>query len=400
MRKPLKITLFCCFLIPLGFAQVTDRYLEIGVLGGQMLDIYPNFPSRGLHKSVILSYAHRKSGLYNSLYRKPTAGVTLSFHDFGNPQILGYGVGLQFEMTFAQKLGERLSLIEKFRPGIVYSTNPYHHLKNTKNIVIGSHFSALMGTTLGLKYQLGDRLWSTLEGSIWHSSNGHTALPNVGMNSPLLMLSVQYRLSQGSDTSQNFIANPAEVRGKQWSFILGLAYGINEAGGTTQPVNTPLYDKRLLSLGIGYRFRKIHRISLAIEGYYDQTYRLWNESQEWVDESASIQSSAIMLMFGHEFIYNRWALVINGGVNVYNPTLNRLITEVEANTTPNKIKRWVPGRFAIRHYLWQHNTTENAAYIQCGIKSNFGQADFLEFGLGFNFGGPSIKHDGCFGGSR
>jgi hypothetical protein len=367
-------------------AQIQYRTIEVGALGGKMLDIYPNFPSRGLHRAVILSYSHLRDTQANRDFGRPTAGATLSFHDFGNAKVMGYGIGLQFEMTFAQRLTEKFYLIEKFRPGVVYSTKSFHYLDNPKNIVMGSSFAALMGATMGIRYSISKRLSTCLEASIWHSSNGHTALPNVGMNSPLAMISMRYVFSEDS-VSVNHRGPGTNRFLSPWSLTIGGAYGINEAGGTNQPVNGPLYAKGLASIGVGYIFRRIHRVTLAMEGYYDNTYRLWNESQEWVKEDEFVQSSALMILLGHEFIYNRWALVINAGVNIYNPTLNRIVGDIEANTAPNKIKRWIHGRFAIRHYIWKPRKGRASLYAQAGIKSNFGQADFLEFGLGMTFKG-------------
>lgn len=393
MRSALNF-LFLIFLTMASFSQVQHRSVELGAYGGKVMKIYNNFPQREMHSAVAITFSHWKPSLENSVFGSPESGVCLSIHRFGNDSILGYGIGAQYEMAFNQRLTKRWSLTQRIRPGLVYNTKPYHYIDNTKNIVTGAKFAAFMALSLGLKYDVSHRLSAKLDFSFWHSSNGHTRLPNVGLNSPLAMVSVQYKFYQNPDT---FALLKCHRWKPNWSFIGFGSMGFNQAGGTTRPVNGPTLSKRLVSAGVGYRFRTIHRLSLSVEAYHDNTYRLWNETMEWTKSGDFFQASALMLMFGHEFIYKRWGMCINAGVNLYNPTLDRIIQRIESPSTMGIIKRYVPGRFAIRYYFIQGHNGSYLAFMQTGIKSNLGQADFFELGLGFNLSKKIKKNDGCFG---
>ncbi|GAB5539952.1 MAG: hypothetical protein Salg2KO_20550 [Salibacteraceae bacterium] len=367
-----------------GEAQ-PNHEVEGGVFGGKMLNIYPNFPTTKWHSGIFIAWRHWAPSVPNEQFGKPQTGFILSYHNMGNQAVLGIGLGAQYEIAWRQNLSSRIYVQERFRPGVLFANKPYDSNSNPKNIVIGSHLSALMGVSFGIGYRVSKGVRLNLDCSVWHSSNGHTALPNVGMNSPLMSISFSYSIptKETNEVKLDIRHDSSSVQ-----LVLGAAIGFNEAGGTVRPVNTGLYQKYLTSIGVGYRFRDIHRVTAALEGYFDQTYSLWNQSQEWPDGSDRIRSSALMLMLGHEFIYQRWGLIINGGVNIYNPTLNDLVGQVERKNTANTIKRYVPGRFAIRYYLQHPWRSNSSPYVQAGIKSNFGQADFLEFGLGWVISSP------------
>jgi hypothetical protein len=380
MRFTLAFFVFYFLHAPLE-AQVQHRSIELGAYGGKILKIYNNFPERDMHSAVAITLSHWKPSLENNVFGRPESGLCLTLHRFGNDSILGYGMGVQYEMAFEQRLSNRLFLTQRIRPGLIYNTKPFDYIDNTKNIVTGANLAALVGVSIGLKYALSDRMSAKLDFSLWHSSNAHTRLPNVGMNSPLAAVSLQYKFYQNPDT----ITLPKCHRWKpNWSFIGFASYGVNQAGGTTRPVNGPSMTKWLGSAGVSYRFRTIHRLSLTVEAYHDNTYKLWNETMEWTESGDFAQASAIMLLAGHEFIYRRWGMLINAGVNLYNPSLHRIVTQVESESTINTVKRYVPGRIGVRYYFLQRGDRYDA-FAQAAVKSNLGQADFFELGLGFNF---------------
>lgn len=363
--------------------------IESGIGIGKILNIYPNMPLQKQQSLAYLTFRFRNSDNYQALYGMPQHGARLCVHNLGNQQQLGWGIGLQYQAAFEQKIGRHWRTIQSFAVGGIYVTKPYHPINNTSNIVFGSHFSALISALAGLKYEL-RRTFISVEASFWHSSNAHTVLPNVGMNTPIASLAFGYRIGKNyhdkADTNKLNFKLP-----NKWSAVVFGAWGLNEAGGTVRPTNGDTYQKYLGAIGIAYRMNTIHRFTFSIEGYYDQTYALWNEVMEWKNSTPRVQASVMMLMAGHEFIYGRFGLIVQAGLNVYNPTLNRLIGEVEQPTTMNRIKRYVPGRFAARYYLNQHENSLASCFMQVAVKSNLGQADFFEAGLGVLISGHQAK---------
>jgi len=360
-------------------ANAQVRSIEAGALAGNMLDIYPNMPDHNTQVGGFASLRWGDKSSYRSFYGAPESGIQLSYHNLGNNAVLGYAIGAQYQVTFDQYHTKRLRTFQRFNVGGIYVTKPYDFIDNPDNNVFGSPLSALLSISAGVKYKFRNNALA-LQASYWHSSNAHTALPNIGMNVPMIMLSLEkffYIEDINSiEDQESFKLNP------RFGLMIYGALGMNEAGGTVRPTNGSTYNKNLFALGGTYRFRTIHRVSLSVEGYYDEAYRLWNETMEWSDGNGILESSAVMLMVGHEFIYGRFGWIVNAGVNLYNPTLDKIINEVEQRSFSSVSKRYVPGRFALRYYF---NLPENSlagTFIQLGVKSNLGQADFMEIGVG------------------
>lgn len=382
----ISLTFLCCHPL-VGRAQLSA--IEVGAMTGNMLDIYPGMPTHRLQKSAFGVIRWGMQSPYRALYENPEHGVIASFHDLGNPSVLGYGIGLQYQVSFNQYLSKRWETFERINVGGIIVTQPYHYIDNPANIVFGSYGSALISASAGVRYKFRQKA-ITIQASYWHSSNAHTSLPNVGMNTPMLMLGFErfFWIEDAyvfDSTHASFQLSP------QWGIIARVGLGRNEAGGTVRPTNGSKYHKQLLALGAGYRFKTIHRLSFTLEAYHDETYALWNETMQWSQNRRFLGASVLMFMVGHEFIYGHFGLVIQAGVNLYNPTLGKLIGEVERPTFSNQLKRYVPGRFALRYYVNKDENSLGSIFLQAAVKSNMGQADFLELGVGTIISGRQVE---------
>jgi hypothetical protein len=378
------INRFCAIIVLLlllhtGQSQSIWSGIEIGGLAGNMLDIYPSMPPHSIHRGAFMSLRWGGKSAYRELYNNVESGIQASFHDLGNPSVLGYGIGLQYQATFNQYITRRIRSFQRFNVGGIYVTEPYDYLNNTANNVFSSDVSALLSVSAGLRYKFRQNAIA-LQASYWHSSNAHTVLPNVGMNVPMLMLSLE-KFFYKEDIYVLEEKEPFKIDNRIGLLLYGVL-GFNEAGGTVRPTNGNTYRKQLASIGATYRFRTIHRVSLSLEGYHDDAYALWNNAMEWTESKDYFASTALMLMMGHEFIFGHFGWIINGGVNLYNPTLDRIINEVEQRNFSSISKRYVPGRFAVRYYFNKSENNLGAAFVQLGVKSNLGQADFMEIGIG------------------
>ncbi|MBT5133755.1 MAG: hypothetical protein HOM40_11455 [Flavobacteriales bacterium] len=358
--------------------------VRLGGYGGNMLNIYPNMPSHDLQKGAYLDLSfHLRHTDYYAAYNEPTAGYSLSFHDLGNAEVLGHAVGLQRTFQLEQRFGSespRFVLKENFGLGGIYTTKPYDRSSNPGNNVFGSSLSALVSAGMGLYVNLNNHSIGARFDYL-HSSNGHTVLPNVGMNTPTWSLNYAYSFARRYVAERRKFPETEKLI-KTWNVLAYGGFGLNQAGGTVRPTNTPTYQKHIIALGATYRYSLINRLSFTVEGYNNETYRLWNNVMQWDPKNPYLGSSALMLMAGHEFIYGRFGMLIQMGLNIYNPTLYRLIGEVEQPTTSNQLKSIIPGRFAVRYYVVSPDFNTSGLFVQAAIKSNMGQADFLEFGIG------------------
>ncbi|GEM_PF-587459 len=355
---------------------------ELGAYTGQMLNIHSAQPSTGMHKALVLSWTHRSYSYWYKAWHEPETGIAISYHDFGNSDVLGEGIGLQYQLGLKNRFKTHWRYFGRVKMGALYHTTKYHPTENPTNTVNGSDFSFLMTLSGGLEFKPSVRSRILMEGSLWHTSNGHTALPNVGAN--IAMLSVSYRCYL---RDEGYLNVPKPVDSNQvrpWKPMARIAFGINEGGAAAEQGDGQSHDKYLLAFGFQNRYKPAFRLMVSMEAYYDKASRLFADSEGLSTESKEfLRSSAVLLMLGHEFIYNHFGVIFQGGVNVYNPTLGDHLKTHDANSSAQGLKRHVPGRFAVRYYflnLWKHM---QSPFLQMGVKSNFVKADFLEFGAGF-----------------
>ena len=163
-----------------------------------------------------------------------------------------------------------------------------------------------------------------------------------------------------------------------------LAFGLNRFGSEVGPSNGPYYQIYLASFYFDKRVSAINNVQFGIDTYYNSGYRLYLESQQPSELEANfVNSSVISIWIGNEFLIGRLGLILQVGYNLYNPFLKYF---VELDESISSAKAYIPGRFGVQYYLKDHfHGARSNAFIGIYVKSNMGQADFLEFSLGYKF---------------
>jgi hypothetical protein len=165
-----------------------------------------------------------------------------------------------------------------------------------------------------------------------------------------------------------------------------IALGINEPGSSTAPVNGPKYPVYLISAGIQRKYNSAAIWSLSAEAWYNRGVYDLIVSQEFFDDKWHEKSVAVSVMAGHEFLIGRFGLFTNAGLYLYNPYYRERLNLFEEVTLKSKIKTYVPARIGINYHVKDpYRTDVRNLFFGVYIKSNFGQADFLESTLGFVF---------------
>lgn len=377
------ITLLIAIIVVPAQGEAQSHAFELGSYLGHTINAYGTLPMRRPHQAVALTWTNRHYSYWYKAWHEPEVGLTVSYHDFGNPDVLGEGIGVQYQLGLKNRFKPKWRYFGRIRLGGIFHTKKYHPTKNPENIVTGSNIAFLTTASGGLEYKPSTRSRLLLEASFWHSSNAQIKLPNAGMTS--LMVSLAYRYYLQEEAYLN-VPKPVDTNQRvDWKPMAYFAYGLNQNGYATETSDRDQYDKYLLGFGFQKRYKPAFRLMLSVEAYYDEAYRKIVDDEQLVAEGENefLQSSAVMVMLGHEFIYNHFGLIFQGGVNVYNPTRDDQLNKHQPWADVNGVKRLFPGRFAVRYYffnLWNHF---KSPFLQLGVKSNFIQADFLEFGTGF-----------------
>lgn len=382
MRFIVIVGLIICASQALGQSSV----YEAGFHTGPILEVYPDFPPSTGANMVELGWRQYNdtSSFWQKLYNYPEIGLSLSFADYGNRNVLGYGIGVKYRFQQLHSISERLHFFKGASFGLLFATTPFHYLSNPDNNTTGGLVSFLPNAFLGFKYNLTSHFQLQTSFVYWHSSNAHSALPNAGINVPALNVSLNYYVDKYTKANK-----PGEVYAKptDWEFGIRLAGGINEFGSTT-PVNGPHYGMYLLSASVMKHVSPIDRVQVVLDAYYNTSYRSFLESQDVsVMQSSFGNSSVVSVLIGNELLYNRVGLVIQAGYYVHNPFLRYYIKDVlQSSKTGQLLKAQMPGRLGMHFYLkdpLRHKGTN--CFTGVFVKSNMGQADFLEMTLGVTF---------------
>ena len=369
-------------------AQERTHYLDANYSQGTLLNIYPNSPtsSRVIGGEFSWLSQTNDSTSYSYLFGNPLTGVTLGFYDLGNAPILGQTLNLQYSISFYKQISKRLSWEPGLRMGGAYYNQPYHYMDNPDNIVIGSHFAFWISAVANLYYDINSN-WKVYTGvRFQHSSNSHTALPNVGANIPAFHVGTRYEMSQKTTSSR--ISKLKSSIPENWQYGGRLEYGIFELGETTSPTNGPLYSVYTAALYAQKNTGNIWRVRIGVEGYYNRGFRDLLETSEYNNGDVTFMNSSIITPFmGYELLYGRWALYTQLGYNIHNTGLAYWVDGTTEGTTMDELKKVISGRYGIHCYIFNpYDQPSWNMYIGMHIKSMVLQADFLAFTVGVHFG--------------
>ncbi len=367
-------------------ALLAQDFVEINGGGGHVVRNHPDFPDE--QDAAFLTsvrYFRHLNGFkpWHSFYRHPLLGLDLTAGSMGNHAVLGYYAGAMGSLSFEKPWTQKWSRMIKLSLGATWFSNPHDEFSNPENVAIGSKIAFLTSAELAAGYQISSN-WMLKGGvTILHASNSHFKLPNVGMNLPAILIGVRYKINAPAPIQSDTTA--IKVSGKiRWN--LRLALGMNESGSSTSPVNGPKYPIYLASVAISKMYSPINKVSVGLEAWYNKGVYDFIVSQEFYDDDRHKKAMAACVTLGHEFLFGKFGILTTGGIYFYNPFYkDRLEADGKAGIK-DQLKSYIPARLGVQYHLKNtHYNDKNNLFFGLYIKSNFGQADFLESGFGMTF---------------
>lgn len=395
--------------------------LRFEALYGQSAEANDFFPERSPQYSLIAAYGYRPN-LNDTYWAKTLNGMEVGllgmYTNLGNPTALGASftllpyVRFPFFGTWTNKIRAQFGL------GATYFDTVYDQDTNFFNQAVTTPITWAFRGSVHYDFWRFDAWQFGLGGVYNHQSNGHTKLPNQGLNSFLLSLSAEHLIGRSdrtidlSPSQQQTVAghaNPDNESGQdapqayleaRFGFGMGIfALAFNDL----RPVRTVelTYGKmhqRTFKWGVGLQYR-------FYQHYYD--YIKGNESlvqdgAEFADfRSAPGRYAAnIGLHLDGELLLNHFGINAQLGVNLYKPAYNidwRINQgwdypprELPPNwvlgqyNTKFELKKHISTRLGLRYYLWSQalKPVQNI-FVGAHLNANFGQADFSEISLGY-----------------
>lgn len=359
-------------------------FVEASFHAGKIIKNYETFPERDYSfiSSVRIGSQLNGTKPWHPYYDYPRASFQLFYGTLGNKKVLGNIAGLLYELSFEKKLSDKLYVQAVPAFGIAYFNRPYDEVNNPENILVGSHVTFCAAAQVSARYYF-NPFWSAdFHVGAYHSSNSHYKLPNLGINLPNVGVGVRYHINPLS----MLFGKKDLTTDRKLHVSMRIALGLNEQGASTFPVNGPRYPIYLGALYATKYFTPVNKLHAGVEGWYNTGVFDFITSQDFYDSKQYMQSSAFQLVLGHEFLFGHFSLFTNGGVYVYNPFYKEKLRRARIDDTKNKLKTWITARLGFQYYLRDATLyTRKNLFIGCYIKTNFGQADFLETSLGYCF---------------
>ena len=332
-------------------------------------------------------------------------GISLGITNYGNRESLGLSYTFMPFMEFNLLGSKRLKVYAGM--GTSYFTEKYQKRLNPFNDAITTDFVWSFKLFVHFSILKNESFAWNLGGGYFHHSNGHTKLPNLGLNSLLASTSFEFNHGKNDRTPPEDYIPKNYKRTIQNYFQLRRGFGVNSLSedfnekklvSTTHITFGKIYN-RTYKFGVGFYYRHY-------EHYFDyiiNNEELIDELYPYFLEDPKAYAKNYGFSFDAEILMNHVGVECNIGFNIYKPfyKVDRMVSGsytyiVQTGNGPvaifeygkldgeYEIKRSISTRLGLKYYLLptkeapQHNM-----FFGATINSNAGQADFSEFSLGY-----------------
>jgi hypothetical protein len=205
----------------------------------------------------------------------------------------------------------------------------------------------------------------------------------VGLNTNAIGVGVRYAFSK--KTAPVSLPSKPEYSNKL-HFNINLGLGINEQGSSTIAVNGSKYPIYIASLFFTRKLSYVNKLQFGIEGYFNTGVYDFIVSQDLYGNVQKKKSYAGYVFAGDEFLLNNFGIVGQLGVYVYNPFYRDQHSLYYDDDLVSNIKTSLVLKLGINYYIRNpYEKNKNALYVGTYVKTNFGQADFWENCIGWQF---------------
>lgn len=280
----------------------------------------------------------------------PTVGVSSLFTTGGNKEIVGNFCGTEAFLQFNPLNKEKSKIFIKIASGLGYAFKVFNQETNPKNVVISSHWNALINFAAFYQYNFKQNNIN-IGLDMTHFSNGASKLPNLGINLCYFTLAYGRKIQEvpriekelqkvNSDWKYSAIAIMSQRGGAAGS---NAKYGVYALSLTGQ---------KAFSYGLGY------------ETGIDLMYKTSLERYKPVIPKTA--ESIMQIGFYNGYFLSLKRMQIHLGMGVY------LRDEYFADDR-------------MYHRMGFIYTFDNGLLMNLTLKSHWAKADYVEYGIGYRF---------------
>lgn len=366
------------------------RFYEIEVKMGKMVPTSPRFAPSGTLSSILFSFGTLQQdpqNLWARFHQFPFTGITIGLTNLGESNIYGYELKVIPYVEYV--IGKQISYRPTLKIGLGASYTTQYFRKNEQNIALGAPVNwafelTLKQNILTTKYGI-----VRIGAGYIHSSDGHTQLPNMGINGLVGQISfLQVDRRNGFDPKRR-LETPNIKKEIYYFTQINPIIGVHELGGPLGPVGGPkraVFGSNFMTglvlnrgfkfyIGFGYRYYE----------HFDYVYQHDQHPDIEKYSSRLAFASNFYIINGIELIYGHFGFTFEGGLNLYKPFYKAYCDLYSPeNPTKYKLKKNLNSRIGIKAYLFNINDMPKYNwFIGAHVNANLGQADFTEISFGF-----------------
>ena len=296
-------------------------------------------------------YATERAWNYCNCF--PRAGLTLSYFNYNNPDVLGNGYGIMPYIEPFLTPEKPLSISLRAGLGLVYLDNVFHPINNPENHFYSTKISFLAHANISLNYRINQEYLVKLSANYNHISNGSIKQPNKGINYPMVSVGVDYNFSNPDFTSHEFTNYSQDEIGG--SFLRISPYFTLKETSKDDMSQYPIMG---LSVRYGWKLRRLSSFTVGIDGTWDGSVRQ-RIREEGIDGS---DHKRLAVALGHDLLIGRVLFYQQVGAYIY---------------SPYKPRDPIYQRYGIAYHVARN------IYVGLNLKAHRHVADFLDFRVTF-----------------
>lgn len=235
---------------------------------------------------------HKNSeAVWNNCKCYPKTGYSISFWDFDNPDVLGYGLTTMYYVQPVFGASKKFSFSVRGAAGLSFKSNPYDKEENPDNLSYSTYIAVSLQLGLAAHYRIADQ-WSVDLNTVFnHISNGGLQEPNKGINWPTIGLGISRYLKSPSFPDRELNDWRKDNDLKRWD--------ISTFGTYHQPRPGLFYLSGGLEVKYAQRVSRLSNLTGGAEWMYDH-------GQVMIAEQEGVNGNNFGLGIGHEFILGRF----------------------------------------------------------------------------------------------
>ena len=319
-------------------------------------------------------------GSFYNWYYKPQIGFSGLVGFLGQKDVLGSVYAFYPTWNYSLLNEQTIGIQIKLGTGFAWFSKPYDKFDNPENELIGSHINNITEIGLELWFRFLPEWQMEVGSSFLHFSNGHTAIPNMGLNDITAKIGVTYSPGtlQGSGTK----VKELPLNDTRWKKTIAASLGRHELAYSVYPTDGPNYNIYKLYMGVSKRVTNINEVQFGVSTSFYDSYYTFIHLTDYYNHLQILGATEWSLHVGHEFLINRFGFVTDMGIKVFDPFYRSYFLKKDPSL-------WYKAVFAPRvgfkfYPIWNSFDSQNIA-IGMFLKTNCGQADFVEYSLSYTF---------------